>query len=161
MYHQHQLGLVAVEAALTSLWPSTASSVKMQQFIIVRVSTILTVSMCSHSDWEPYKNLPQSHCVDTELLQQEPAAAAEGEETLTQSAEHRAGSNQGPQPRASIRFLSIIKQTSTTSTTKYYIQLLPQLQLIRSVDVKLFIPRTTRENICLPKYQHYDRCYKI
>ena len=54
--------------------------------------------MCSHSDREPYKNLPQSDCVDTELLQQEPAAAAEGEETLTQSAEHRAALTRGLNP---------------------------------------------------------------
>ena len=95
MNHQHQLGLVAVEAALTSLWPSAASSLKMQQFITVRVTM---VTMSSHSDREPYKNLPQSDCVDTELLQQEPAAAAEGEETLTQSAEHRAALTRGLNP---------------------------------------------------------------
>ena len=49
--------------------------------------------MCSHSDLWPYKNLPQSDCRDTELLQQEATAAAEEEETLTQTTEHRADSN--------------------------------------------------------------------
>ena len=44
--------------------------------------------MCSHSDLESYKNLPQSDCIDTDLLQQEPAAV-EGEETLTQTTEHK------------------------------------------------------------------------
>ena len=30
----------------------------------------------------------------------------------------------------------------------------------KSVVFKHFIPRTTSENICDPKYHHYDRCYK-
>ena len=46
--------------------------------------------MCSHSDFSSYKNLPQSDCRDSELLQQEATAAAEEEETLTQTTEHRA-----------------------------------------------------------------------
>jgi hypothetical protein len=32
---------------------------------------------------------------------------------------------------------------------------------VRQVVLKLFIPCTTTENIGLPKYYHYDRCYKI
>ena len=31
----------------------------------------------------------------------------------------------------------------------------------RPVVLKLFILRTTKENICLPKYQNYERCYRI
>ena len=45
---------------------------------------------CPHSDLQSYKNLPQSDCRDSELLQQEATAAAEEEETLTQTTEHRA-----------------------------------------------------------------------
>ena len=59
----------------------------MQQFITVRVTTVVE---CSHSDLPSYKNLPQSDCRDSELLQQEATAAAEEEETLTQTTEHRA-----------------------------------------------------------------------
>ena len=59
----------------------------MQQFITVRV---YTMAQCSHSDLSSYKNLPQSDCRDSELLQQEATAAAEEEETLTQTTEHRA-----------------------------------------------------------------------
>ena len=61
----------------------------MQQSIIVRVVMAPAV-MCSHSDLYSYKNLPQSDCRDSELLQQEATAAAEEEETLTQTTEHRA-----------------------------------------------------------------------
>ena len=62
----------------------------MQQFITVRV---YTMAQCSHSDLLSYKNLPQSDCRDSELLQQEATAAAEEEETLTQTTEHRADRN--------------------------------------------------------------------
>ena len=34
--------------------------------------------MCSHSDTEPYKNLPQSDFTETALLQLGPTAGAEG-----------------------------------------------------------------------------------
>ena len=62
----------------------------MQQFITVRVTMM---DQCSHSDLLSYKNLPQSDCRDSELLQQEATAAAEEEETLTQTTEHRADRN--------------------------------------------------------------------
>ena len=55
----------------------------MQEITTVRVTTIPTVYMCSHSDTEPYKNLPQSDCTVTELLQLGPTAGVEGEETVT------------------------------------------------------------------------------
>ena len=57
----------------------------MQEITTVRVGTILIVNKCSHSDTEPYKNLPQSACTETTLLQLGPPAGAEGEETVTQN----------------------------------------------------------------------------
>ena len=54
----------------------------MQEITTVRVYTVV---MCSHSDTEPYKNLPQSDCTVTVLLQLGPTAGAEGEETVTES----------------------------------------------------------------------------
>ena len=70
-------------------------------------------AVCSHSDREPYINLPQSHCVDTELLQQEPAAAAAGSYYILLL------------PQVQIQL-----HTSNTSITTYSRQLLPQLKHI-------------------------------
>ena len=50
----------------------------MQEITTVRVYSTPTVSGCSHSDTEPYKNLPQSDCTVTVLLQLGPTAGAEG-----------------------------------------------------------------------------------
>lgn len=52
-------GSVAVgeEMVLTSLWPSVNSRLRIQEFTTVRVTTVV---LCSHSDLEPHKNLPQS-----------------------------------------------------------------------------------------------------
>ena len=47
----------------------------MQEIITVRVTTVV---VCSHSDTEPYKNLPQSDCTETAVLQLRPTAGAEG-----------------------------------------------------------------------------------
>jgi len=52
----------------------------MQEITTVRVTTVVE---CSHSDIEPYKNLPQSDCTVTALLQLGPTAGAEEEETVT------------------------------------------------------------------------------
>ena len=60
------LDSVAVEAALTSLWPSVEFRLKMLE--IITVSVIIAVE-CSHSDLEPYKNLPQFDWSETGLLQ--------------------------------------------------------------------------------------------
>ena len=51
---------VAVELTVTSLWPSVMSRLRMQEFTTVRVTTISTVYLCSHSYKALYKNLPQS-----------------------------------------------------------------------------------------------------
>ncbi len=45
---------------LISLWPSVESRLKMLDIITVRVDMKSTVTMCSHSDKESYKNLGQS-----------------------------------------------------------------------------------------------------
>ena len=50
----------------------------MQEITTVRVNTTSIVKMCSHSDTESYKNLPQSDCTVTVLLQLGPTAGAEG-----------------------------------------------------------------------------------
>ena len=52
----------------------------MQEITTVRVDTVV---QCSHSDTEPYKNLPQSDCTVTALLQLRPTAGAEREEKVT------------------------------------------------------------------------------
>jgi len=68
------LDSVAVDLTVISLWPSVESRLKIQEIITVRVSTIQTVKMCSHSDKESYKNLRQSesqwlHWYSWEILQ--------------------------------------------------------------------------------------------
>ena len=66
-HQEHQIVLQAVDQTLTSLWPSVEFRLKMQQFITVRVFTTSTVSMCSHSEKQSYKNLPQSDWTETEV----------------------------------------------------------------------------------------------
>ena len=69
---------VGVDLGLSLHWKSLEFRLKMQEIIIVRVFTTPTVKWCSHSDTEPYKNLPQSDCRETAVLQLGPAAGAEG-----------------------------------------------------------------------------------
>ncbi len=54
------LDSVAADPEQISLSPSVESRLKIQDIITVRVSTIQTVNMCSHSDKESYKSLRQS-----------------------------------------------------------------------------------------------------
>lgn len=51
----------------------------MQEIITVRV-IIISVAGCSHSVRGWYKNLPQSDCTETALLQLDSTAGAEGED---------------------------------------------------------------------------------
>ena len=109
---------VGVDLGLSLHWKSLESRLKMQEIITVRVFISPTVFWCSHSDTEPYKNLPQSDFTETALLQLGPTAGAEGGVTDLEQQYYQQGCRGRQWATALNTHLSVVNMSSSVSHTE-------------------------------------------